>query len=87
MDTSYGRLTFELSSDQSQLNIFGDRAGLGELLRAIAFALRDDDHQHLQTREWGGDSLSSDPFMADSNLINMVTIYPMFEDDPDTQPN
>lgn len=73
-------LTFELDNDADQLFIHGDPAGLrrlARLLEHLAEQAEQDEypHQHLFTKEWGGEELSSEPQEDGHICLNHVKIY------------
>ena len=73
-------LTFELDSDNDQLFIHGDPAGLrrfAKLLNHLADTAETKDfpHDHLFAEKWGGDDLSSEPQEENGRCLNHVKIY------------
>ena len=73
-------LTFELSPDGDTLDIHGDSSGLRRLaaiLERLASGTKAD-HEHLATREWAGDELSSES--QGGRILDKVTIHSWVEE-------
>ena len=66
-------LTFELTGDGT-LEIHGNKHGLAGLRHALDHVLRTETHDHLMTREWGGNELSSDRQGDGNRLVHSVKI-------------
>lgn len=69
-------LTFELTRDNSELEIHGDKEGLLELIRILSRMVNHAGHEHLMTPAWGGSEISSEKQGETNTLINKVTIRP-----------
>lgn len=69
-------LVFELDKSSSVLEIHLDDNGLEKLKEVIAKLdqLKQSDHVHLMTEEWGGDELSDEQQNMDFDLIHHVKI-------------
>ena len=73
-------LTFELNKEKDELFIHGDPVGLRRLAKILEHladiaAGRDFPHDHLFTKEWGGDQLSSEAQENDHECLNHVKVY------------
>ncbi len=70
------KLTFEWSEEHERLEIHASNDGL-QKLSEIANALMNssDNHVHLMTPSWGGNSLSEEKEGVKNQLINHVAIY------------
>lgn len=67
-------LTFELTTDNGEIEIHGDEAGLRFLIDAITKVIENRTHDHLMTPSWAGYELSENTQGVDNSLINKVTI-------------
>lgn len=67
-------LTFELSSDNLQLMVFGNKEGLESLINSIEKVIKYNDHDHLMTPSWAGYELSEEPQGENTQIMNKVTI-------------
>lgn len=73
-------LAFELDQDKDQLFIHGDPGGLrrlANLLLKIADLAEKKEfpHEHLFTKRWGGEELSSKPQESGHECLNHVKIH------------
>lgn len=71
-------LTFELTPDQDELEIFADIEGLDYIIQKLD-SLRTNielghSHIHLMTEDWGGHELSNTLMHNDNALLNHVKI-------------
>ncbi len=70
-------LTFELTPEKDELEIFFDKEGQASLTAALQ-AVGDTDplmaHLHLKSSEWGGDELSSEVMHQGNALLHHVKI-------------
>ena len=69
-------LTFELTSDSSELHIHGDGSGLRELVRVLERAIATREHDHLKTPSWGGTELTEQLQGQETSLIHSVVVHP-----------
>ena len=67
-------LTFELSKEKDELDIFCDEKGLEALISILSRLRGKVDHEHLMTPSRAGNELSEDQQNEDSYLLNSVTI-------------
>jgi hypothetical protein len=69
-------LSFEWDAKGERLEIHGNDKGLAALVGVLELliAKSENDHVHLMTAEWGGNTLSSDRQNSDAKLINHVKI-------------
>ena len=72
-------LTFELKKDGDEIELHGNAQGLRHLISRIEAALKNRDHEHLMTAEWGGNDLSDEKQGEENELIHHVKL--MFWDE------
>lgn len=66
-------ITFELNKDNDILEINLDKEGKQKLIK-ILNQLKQNDHLHLMTKDWGNGELSSEPQNMDNTVLNLVNI-------------
>lgn len=67
-------LTFELSDDNLQLFVCGNKEGLESLINSIEKVIKYNDHDHLMTPSWAGYELTEERQVENTKLMNKVTI-------------
>jgi len=67
-------LTLELNKKGEAVEIFFDEAGAELLKSYIDAALKNRDHYHLMTPEWGGSELSSECQGLENEVINHLRV-------------
>jgi hypothetical protein len=77
MENNY-LLTFELSKDKNELEVYTDLSGLKSLIEELSKLLKSaeegkNDHTHLMTEDWGGYELSSES--QGGEVLNHVKVY------------
>jgi Immunity protein 32 len=73
-------LTFELSEKGDELFVVADSRGLRFLAAKLTRLAEkmdkgEPDHEHLMTKEWAGNELSSAAQVDNTTLLNHVKIY------------
>jgi hypothetical protein len=77
MENNY-LLTFELSKDKNELEVYTDLSGLKSLIEELSKLLKSaeegkNDHTYLMTEDWGGYELSSES--QGGEVLNHVKVY------------
>jgi len=69
-------LTFEINEKQESIEIHANAQGINALIEQLKKTIQTSDHQHLMTKDWGGEELSSEKQGLSNHLIHHVKIIP-----------